>query len=237
MLLAEIHGKVCYEVQNDEDYLTSAIFGQLRHVAPGPFWKEFFGRSKSSAQNEGSLLDQLDCSPENYESIKFNFWPNHRIHGQPDLVLQFSGGNQRGLLLIVEVKLESESHGTGEDNQLARYCRLLTDIEGANISCDPNDQRFLVYLTPKDSLSEIENVLLASPESTSIRKQIYRLQWQDILIAAHEAKNQVVDTQAILLEEIEIFLKRRNLEYFDGFRIDDFDILPDDGIFYLTKRT
>jgi len=35
MLIAEIHGKRFPEAEGQEDWLTSAVFGHLRHIAPG----------------------------------------------------------------------------------------------------------------------------------------------------------------------------------------------------------
>jgi hypothetical protein len=48
MLVAEIHGKRVHEVQDREDYLTSAVFGHLRYIQPGLFWACLFGRALSS---------------------------------------------------------------------------------------------------------------------------------------------------------------------------------------------
>ena len=53
MLLAEIHGHGIGEVERNEDYLTSAVFGHLRYVPPGIFWEEFFLRAKGLPGEEG----------------------------------------------------------------------------------------------------------------------------------------------------------------------------------------
>jgi hypothetical protein len=37
MLIAEIHGKRFPEAEGQEDWLTSAVFGHLRHIPPGVF--------------------------------------------------------------------------------------------------------------------------------------------------------------------------------------------------------
>jgi hypothetical protein len=46
VLLAEIHGKTLEVARDNEDYLTSAVFGHLRYVAPGLFWDELLKRAK-----------------------------------------------------------------------------------------------------------------------------------------------------------------------------------------------
>ena len=56
MLLAEIHGKPCPEVEGIEDLITSAVFGHLRQVAPPLFWKDLFRRARTVAPNAQTLL-------------------------------------------------------------------------------------------------------------------------------------------------------------------------------------
>jgi hypothetical protein len=47
LLIAEIHGKRLPEAEGQEDWLTSAVFGHLRHVAPGAFWADFLDRART----------------------------------------------------------------------------------------------------------------------------------------------------------------------------------------------
>ncbi len=48
MLLAEIHGKHLADARDDEDYLTSSVFGHLRYIPPGSFWNSVAFRVGSS---------------------------------------------------------------------------------------------------------------------------------------------------------------------------------------------
>jgi hypothetical protein len=41
MLMAEIRGHGRPETQDDEDYLTSSVFGHLRYIPPSVFWEDF----------------------------------------------------------------------------------------------------------------------------------------------------------------------------------------------------
>ena len=47
MLIAEIHGKRFPEAEGQEDWLTSAVFGHLRHIAPGAFWADLLDRART----------------------------------------------------------------------------------------------------------------------------------------------------------------------------------------------
>jgi hypothetical protein len=41
MLIAELHGKGIAEAQDNEDCLTSCVFGHLRYLPPSVFWEQF----------------------------------------------------------------------------------------------------------------------------------------------------------------------------------------------------
>jgi hypothetical protein len=45
VLIAEIHGMRFPEAEGQDDWLTSAVFGHLRHVAAGVFWPDLFERA------------------------------------------------------------------------------------------------------------------------------------------------------------------------------------------------
>jgi hypothetical protein len=56
MLIAETRGKSAAEVQNNEDYLTSAVFGHLRYVPPNAFWRELFAQARQSTSEIRSFV-------------------------------------------------------------------------------------------------------------------------------------------------------------------------------------
>jgi hypothetical protein len=100
MLLAEIHGKSLASVPDNEDYLTSTVFGHLRYLPPSVFWPELFAKVRGLPDANGrepSLADFLarsGISPARSDSLTVRFWPAHSRYGEPDLLLQFTGGGQ-----------------------------------------------------------------------------------------------------------------------------------------------
>src|ERR1035438_9556502 len=98
MLLAEIHGHSVPEVADNEDYLTSTVFGHLRYVPPAMFWEEFLSRALGLPfeMQELTLLEALalkGVQPSTYASLDAVFWPTHSSFGTPDLALCFTGPN------------------------------------------------------------------------------------------------------------------------------------------------
>ena len=241
MLLAEIHGKVLEEAQSHEDYLTSAVFGHLRYLPPSLFWDEFFsnaktlpldGREKSLSQ---SLREQGSRVSE-YSAVQIHFWPNHPKWGEPDLALCFTGSNLRPLVVVVEVKLNSEKSGSGDEDQLVKYLGILSDLSALHVDVPMPVNPFaaLVYLTPRESLREIESSLASSRATLADRQRLFRVQWQDLLAVARRAASGADGQSKTILRDVSLFLQKRGLEYFSGFA--EVPALPifdsNDGAFY-----
>ena len=97
MLLAELHGHNSRELADDEDFLTSTVFGHLRYVRPQLFWESLF--SKALGLDTGkrrTLSDSLKvrgCEFTRLTTVDVYFWPKHEAFGVPDLLLYFSTGN------------------------------------------------------------------------------------------------------------------------------------------------
>jgi hypothetical protein len=240
MLLAEIHGKVLEEARNHEDYLTSAVFGHLRYLPPCLFWDEFFSNAKTVAieGKEKSLCQsarEQGARVSEYSALQIHFWPNHPKWGQPDLVLCFTGTNLPPLVIVIEVKLYSEKSGTGDDDQLGRYLGILGDLSALDVSLPVNPLAALVYLTPRESLHEIESTLASSRASPADRQRLFRVQWQDLLAAARRAVAGAEGQSRTILQDVCLFLEKKGLEYFSGFAEDP--SLPmfaaNDGTFYM----
>jgi hypothetical protein len=138
MLLAEIRGHASEDVENKEDYLTSAVFGHLRYLPPKVFWQDLFSRASTlPSSGEATSLDQMAFrrgqSISNYSHLQIHFWPFHPIYGEPDILLTFTGDNLEPLVVIIEVKLWSEKSSEGEKDQLAKYLALLDDLNSLNV--------------------------------------------------------------------------------------------------------
>jgi hypothetical protein len=232
MLVAECHGKVRSEVEHDEDYLTSAVFGHLRYICPPLFWHSLFMRAKASDVGETSLAATLQTAAihfDSYTSVQVKFWPYSAGFGEPDMLLEFNGLDVPPVLIMVEVKLWAGKSGSGERDQLWRYLQLLDRISQKTSACFSA----LVYLTPRDSLVEIEESLshVANPQQYANR--LFRLQWQDVQAVARTSIGDARGSDQIILHDVGRFLKRRGLEYFSGFT--QFEPMPDlegDGRYY-----
>src|SRR4051794_8528888 len=108
MLVAETHGKHRVEVEDDEDYLTSSVFGHLRYVPPSIFWENLIGKARATDGVNTPLaaaLSQFGVCFRNYKSLAADFWRFHPKLGEPDVILTFSGGDQKPLVLVIEAKL------------------------------------------------------------------------------------------------------------------------------------
>ncbi len=206
MLLAEINGEGCPEIEGIEDLITSAVFGHLRLVSPQMFWGDLFRRARTAYESEKSLdtvLTSKGIEMSAYHAIKAQFWRNYTGYGEPDLLLRFSEPNVPAFVLLIEVKLNSGKSSFGEDDQLAKYLRLLQDDACQSIGPSRPDLRFLIYLTRSYQAAELQESLLAAGES-AFQERAFGLEWNDILYAAYD--NQTANP---LLGEVAAFLKRR----------------------------
>lgn len=226
MLLAEIHGKSLGAARDSEDYLTSAVFGHLRYVPPHQFWMDLFAYARGLPGPDGQepLLAQVlahqRVSPDRYHDLQTIFWRPCPPLGEPDLLLFFTGGDSPPLALLVEVKLWSEKSGKGEQDQLIRYLRILDDLEVNGVPLPNEAHRYLVYLTPRDSLAEVEESLAHSDRPETDRVRLFRLRWQDVADAAAESSTRSPEPTRTILADVSRFLRALGLEHFDGFRRD-----------------
>lgn len=222
MLLAEIRGKRLEAARNFEDYLTSTVFGHLRYIALGLFWDDLFTRAKGLPGLDGQelslgrLLADADCLPSVYSRLQTHFWSFHPSHGEPDLILVFSGDGLPPLVLLIEVKLRSEKSGTGDNDQLAKYLRILNDLDAVGIHVPAETHRYLVYLTPQDSIVELLASADCSDDPVTQRHRLFRLQWQDVLEVAKSPRHHDQEPTSLILNDIAAFLREWGLEYFGG---------------------
>jgi hypothetical protein len=89
-----------------------------------------------------------------------------------------------------------------------------------------------MYLTPRESFSEIvETTSLYGDEANEL---LFRVQWQDVILAAEESLYECDSFSRLILSDVTQFLRRRELEYFKGFSIDSsLPLLAEtDAVFY-----
>lgn len=229
MLLAEINGKPCPEVEGVEDLITSAVFGHLRLVAPPVFWKNLLQRARTVESESRSLSHVLrarDLAIDQYSSLKIHFWPWFPGFGEPDLLLHFESLSSPPLLVMIEVKLNSGKSSTGESDQLAKYLRLLRHEPSLEVFGVSTDLRFLIYLTRNFAVRDMKESLLAAG---SPPEWLFGLRWNDILeVAVDERSNDP------LLAEVADFLLRRGLQAFSGVEADLAEVTAP-GHFYFCK--
>lgn len=234
MLIAEIHGKRFPAAEGQEDWLTSAVFGHLRHIAPGAFWADFLDRART-IETGVSLYSRLYADGirlNQYSKLDTHFWKSWENYGEPDLILCFSGGNQPPLIIVVEVKLDSGKSAIGENDQLKRYLQLLDDRHALRLLFPESNHRYLIYLTRIFSKLEIADSIRASVSAgvCDAQDRMFGLQWQDVLESS--SANSVGEP---LLDEVAQFLKIRGFEAFRGFRFPSADFTQISGAFYGTS--
>lgn len=214
MLVAETRGKALQAIRYCEDYLTSSVFGHLRYLPPTVFWEALLSRARNASSNERSLVEVLaakNTSIADYTSLQVDFWHYHGGIGEPDVILKFHADGFPTVRVIVEVKLLAEKSGTGENDQLAQYFKLLGPAEGPDLS-------FLLYLTPRESLAEIRETAEANPVLAEERTRMFRVRWQDVSEVARQQSRTASENHRTILKDVAKFLRLRELEYFDGFR-------------------
>jgi hypothetical protein len=238
MLLAEIHGHVLEAAAGDEDYLTSAVFGHLRYVPPTVFWEDFLAATKGFPVQTclSEELSKQGLRISQYSSLKIHFWPSHAEFGEPDLVLCFSGSGLRPLVVLTEVKLWSGKSGEGEHDQLVKYVKLLSDLRHlkTNETLPGSPLTALLYLTPRESIGEIQDTLSLLETKPTDFLGIFRVQWQELLAMAIRTMPSEEGMARTILQDVQRFLRRRGLEYFRGFNEELYLPALDsrDGAFY-----
>jgi hypothetical protein len=155
-------------------------------------------------------------------------------------MLCFTGTAQPPAVLVIEAKLWAEKSETGEDDQLARYLRLLGDLPGLSVKLPEPAFSAVIYLTEREASSEIQDSVRECSEGLMARDRIYGLHWQDIIEAAIEALRSVSNqVSALVLDDVVHFLRVRGLEHFSNFRRVPLPTGGIDGSFYrpvLLKR-
>jgi hypothetical protein len=228
MLVAEVHGKYVLEARNFEDYLTSTVFGHLRYVKPCVFWEALFDLAVSQASGSGVITvserirQDTGCALASFATLRAIFWPEHK-EGIPDLILHFAGNHARSVVILIEAKLTAKKSGNGDWDQLARYLRILDSLSDLHPRLPSDAFTLAVYLTATDSRSEIIESLEEYGDTEQARLRLFHLQWQDV-IRAIEFTTPTSELEALILDDVERFLRTRGLEYFSG--MEDASTIP-----------
>jgi hypothetical protein len=135
----------------------------------------------------------------------------------------------------------SEKSDSGEDDQLLWYLRLLRDIDPLGLQLSKSEiesaVKAVVYIKPSDPLPEMLESSALCMDEPSLRTQLYGLEWQDIVEAAEECLSTSTGVSQVVLRDVTLFLRRRGLEYFKGFRVVPVpELEAAAGSFYTTGR-
>ncbi len=221
LLLAELSGKGRRDLENDEDMLTSTVFGILKYLPLSVFWETFLTRARSAT--DISFVDRCAESGVNlhaYADVTIHPWPVCEGLGEPDLVIILSGRGQSPVCFIIEAKLWSGKSGTGEEDQLVRYLRILENeswlsrVAGIRESCV---RPGVIYLCARAAWADIRGSIEAAPNPRSAEQSLFLVQWQDVLDVARQAVQDAPHPYSLMLEDLAGFLSHRELSYFDGF--------------------
>lgn len=228
MIHAVLNGKASHQ-DIGEDILTSTVFGVLKHLPVSEVWLPILASAQDMRTQPVTLLSELFESEarrlggnlEDYKRASISFWPQHSKHGEPDLLVVFSGLDPSlppaPLACLVEVKLWS-SKGAKKGDQLQRYWRALNDKaflkEALVREASPLG---LVYLTALASSEEVDE----SAKDCTVEPlfRCFQLSWQDLLDSLDRSLPQLEGREplASMIEELQMFLRAMRLGRFAGF--------------------
>lgn len=168
MIEAEVRRKLPALLDN-EDSLTSSVFGLLKYSPLRPILSEFLGNA--ALMSDGTRLGAALAAtwPFGEKGLQIRFWERDGQFGEPDLI--FVG---RDCVIVVEVKLWAEVSG---ENQLRKYHDLL------KTRFPHKRHRHVIYLT-----KDVVQPDLGDAVTHGIEQHLWWLSWY-ALTPALEARN------------------------------------------------
>jgi hypothetical protein len=196
MIEAVLRGKVSDQVMDDEDLLTSTVWGLLKYRSLRPILTAFLSKAtlygndgiKFGGQISGKLLDT--------DHLKFEFWPRDPDFGEPDLLIEVGD-----LALLVEVKFHAQLSG---EDQLQRYWRLL------NKRCSAKPRKHIIFLTADWIVP-----LLSENATAGLEGHLWWLSWYDLAEAIRESSNATASIGEVESDLVR-YMKRLGFEFFHG---------------------
>lgn len=197
MYLAELHGKLSREQENQEDILTSDVFSFLKYADRRAFLYPFL------------LLLDLPVSAEDAQNAEFIFWPSFDDHTEPDLVLIVGP-----YYLLIEAKYHS---GFGQETK-QRAHQIIREIKGGKNEADAQGKIFkIVALTAH--YSEKPEILRKIPEE--YRADVIWTNWQTIAAMIYQCLANASLTMETRLFATDLYdlLVRKNLRSYEGIKL------------------
>ena len=207
MLYAQLHGKLRWEQETQEDLLTSNVFGALKHVPASSGLVPFLRRAEGK-----HALELFAALTGDVADVSYEFWPV-LASCEPDVLIRLSLERGPRLLILVESKLHwgksSEARGDDEPigDQLAREWQSVQKK-----AQDEHRQPFLVYVTahyclPADDIARSQDELRKKLGAEGL---ILWLSWRMLGEVARSAGSPLLD------EVMRLLIERYSLSSFDG---------------------
>ena len=195
MYLAEIHGKLSRQTENQEDILTSNVFSFFKYSDRINLFYKFV---KSLG---------LGISINDAFNAEFLFWPRFEDNTEPDLVIMIGD-----FYLLIEAKYHS---GFGQETQSKEH-QLIREIEGGIIESEELEKEFRMIIVTAH-YSQKSDLLADIPEKH--RGKIIWTNWQNIAFFLY----QQIENNPNLSKENRLFandlyelLVRKKLRNYEG---------------------
>lgn len=194
MIQAELNNK-CGTLSQQEDPLTSTVFGILKWKLFAPELKAFLEHSRSYR----AARKHLEVGNSLARVTKYRFWHRFSNNKEIDLIIE-----TQQLVIGIEVKYDSKEGA----NQVTNYLHgLAKDF--------PGKEHVLVFLTREERprLND-EDVTLAD------REHIYGLSWFHLSEVLTQSLHNSPEYKKDLIVDLLEYLEKRGLFKFLGFEVD-----------------
>jgi hypothetical protein len=244
MSIAELYGKLSPDDQRSaydtmEDLLTSDVFGTMLYAG----WQSTFHSWLASAQcapglGTDSSIERFLPAADEITGVAYAFWPRLPNNREPDVAILIQCADQSSRLVVVEAKYHSGLSGETQLIDEAQGLFNLTLSELRDWDFRPSIRnvktaslrRALLYVTKDGSLPLAE--LMPAP-NTTWPVPVFWLSWK--VLCRHLDANRAAKSGSLLLEDLRLLLRRKNLRDFEGFNQSSIGELPPAG-FYADRR-
>jgi hypothetical protein len=237
MTMAEIHGEIP-EYEGMEDLLTSDVFSTFKYLPLDVVFIPFLKRAVSFGTGEtmSYLFDDV---------IKgdFIFWPKTSfLKREPDLLILLTCLDNPPISIVVEAKYRSGKSNVNRDQDLNAMQLLEGDqlaeqyfeLINGNFKIDQSlkevlmnsRNRFLLFVTahnaiPRETTNETMKILRNQGFPEENLKNLYWINWQAAWNVTREVLSNNISMNhgyKLMLEDLEVLLKRKGLTSFNGFQ-------------------
>ena len=204
MIEAIIHNKIPSGLKNDEDCLTSTVWGLLKYRPMRSILYRFLSRAALYVNNKEKLGIRISESYFEKHQLEIIFWQSDPEFGQPDILIEC--GN---LALVVEDKFNAPLSG---DDQLRKYGDFLARSY-------PTHDRYIIYLTADWDLP-------ADVQAKGYEASLYWLSWYELHSVATGCEADLEPVAREMATDLVQYLEHLGFFYFQGFSSPQIPGLP-----------